>query len=164
MSTQPVQPELNVTNAHRVAVIINAAMIGGMVMMAVISEVIAKATPPMPLSEHFGAIRTILYGVGFTSVLLVRYVSGVMKTTRPGENVQQLLLRLLRRTAVTAALCEIPGVLGFVLFIIGGQRADMFILMAMTVGMTWVFFPRVSTWRKDVESVRRYSGQLDPAR
>lgn len=163
MNTHSAQPELDLTTAHRVATIIVGGMLGGLVMLAVMSEIITRATANAGSGE-LGMLRTVFYGVSFSTIVLVRYVSGSLRAARAGENVQQVLLRLLRAATVTAALCEIPGILGFALIVLGGQRTDMFILMAMSVGMGWAFFPRMSVWRKEVDSARRYSGQLDPVR
>jgi hypothetical protein len=147
MNTQTPLPEITVKGAHRIAVVINGAMIGSLIMMAAISEFVR---PAMAGSEpgFVNILRGVFYVVGFSMILITRYVSSLMRARRVTDSPQLQLTRLLRASTITAALCEVPGILGVTLSVLGGQRADALILLGLSLGMCWVFFPRVDQWRE----------------
>jgi len=52
----------------------------------------------------------------------------------------------MRCSIITFAFCEVPAVLGLVLFLIGGLRTDFYILLAISLGVKFANFPKYAEW------------------
>jgi hypothetical protein len=146
------QTEANVTidGAHRVAALISGAIIFSLVVMGVVAAFIRGNGPGA--GESLGIIRTAFYITAFSMIVLARMVSRAMKSRNRGESPQLMLIKMVRASVVTAAICEVPGILGVVLAVLGGERIDTIILLMMSIGMCWVFFPRLERWRNLVNA------------
>src|SRR5882724_271797 len=66
--------------------------------------------------------------------------------TAPSSGMTPLVPRLLTASIVTLALCEAIAIYGFLLFMIGGQRADFYGFAAFALLAFTVYFPRRSLW------------------
>jgi hypothetical protein len=56
--------------------------------------------------------------------------------------------RLVTTAVITAALAETPAILGLVLFMVFGLRADFYALLALSLALQAVYFPRLDGWRE----------------
>ncbi len=45
------------------------------------------------------------------------------------------------------ALCELPAILGLVLFLLGGERMDMYGFAAISAALFYLHFPRCERWQ-----------------
>ncbi len=54
---------------------------------------------------------------------------------------------LLTSTLIAHALCEVPALLGFVLFLMGGERMDVYLFTAISLVLAYLHFPRYERWK-----------------
>lgn len=69
--------------------------------------------------------------------------------------------RLLTTTIIVFALCESIAIYGLVLFILGGQRQDLYLLAGLALILMYIFFPRFEDWKSRSNESRR-NGQNHP--
>ena len=53
---------------------------------------------------------------------------------------------------ITFALCEVVAVLGLVLFLLAGNAMDFYILMTISLGFFYLFFPKYDQWEQRVNA------------
>ncbi|HTY77796.1 MAG TPA: hypothetical protein VMI34_08265 [Candidatus Bathyarchaeia archaeon] len=56
--------------------------------------------------------------------------------------------RLVSTSLTVAALAELPAVLGLVLFMLSGMRADFYALLVLSLALQTIYFPRLDGWRQ----------------
>ena len=54
----------------------------------------------------------------------------------------------LRTAVVTSALAEVPAILGLALFMLSGLRGDFYALLALSIALQALYFPRRDGWRE----------------
>jgi hypothetical protein len=59
---------------------------------------------------------------------------------------------------VAAALAEAPAVLGLVLFLLAGHRADFYLLAGWTLLLHLSHFPRYERWEQETRAAARRPG------
>jgi hypothetical protein len=97
-------------------------------------------------SRNLPWLRYAFYAGGLAQIFFIKIVRGaVAKTSAEGE-FQALIDRLQKVSMISAALCEVPAILGLVLFFIGGISRDFYILLMMSFVLFALYFPRYSNW------------------
>ncbi len=135
--------------AFRTALFVSASLIAGLFLYAIVIEFVKSRFGPFSgflAGPHPPALRYIFYGAAVGAVLLLRTVTKAMVRPDPGEDVIEYGQRLSRASAVTAALAEIPAVLGFVLFLLSGSARDFYPLLFVSLFLEFMYFPRFSVW------------------
>ncbi|MGA2360989.1 MAG: hypothetical protein ABSG73_00870 [Candidatus Aminicenantales bacterium] len=94
-----------------------------------------------PLRYGFFALAAVALAL----ILVLR--QALLKKT-PRDDRKTALHRLERATLLTLVLAEVPALLGLVLFILGGLKADFYILLATSILLVIMFFPRRSGWEE----------------
>jgi ABC-type Mn2+/Zn2+ transport system permease subunit len=140
--------ELSLEGVHRVAVLVNVALIGSLISYAMIVEILKNKLNVYETLAPLDVIRAVFFAVGIGLVLAVKYLRGVLLTKTPGEASHLLVTKVQRYSIIAAMFSETPGVLGLVLFMMGGARTDFYILLIMSLGMFAVNFPRLSRWKE----------------
>lgn len=93
-------------------------------------------------------VRFALYGAGIFVIVLIRVLRQIL-LGRPGRIDRRTgLLRLQRASILTTIMSETPGVLGFVLFLIGGYNLDFYILAFVSLFLVFMHFPGRSGWEE----------------
>jgi len=69
-----------------------------------------------------------------------------------------VLARLRTGALVAAALAEVPAVLGLVLFVLAGRRADFYLLAGWSLLLQLVHFPRQERWEEAARAAARRPG------
>lgn len=146
----------NLQRAYRVALLINVSMLLTLGTYAVVVEVLKGSIQHVEPMAAVGLLKNVFFVMGLALFFVVKFMGGVLLGNSRTDTREERIGRLQRCAVFTAVLCEVPGVLGLVLFIVGGERVDFYILMAMSVGLYAAFFPRLSKWR-------RWAGTGDPA-
>jgi hypothetical protein len=150
----------------RQTVIISGAMAASLLVYAVVLEVIRATIKPFqgfwPISNS-QAIRYLFYGAAVAVIVLIRLLSRALLKSGPQEGPSAFFNRLARATILTAALSEIPVVLGFVLFILTGSSRDFYYLFLVSLVLEFMYFPRYRYW-EDLVSNRFPSARLDGGR
>jgi hypothetical protein len=53
---------------------------------------------------------------------------------------------------ISAALCEVPVILGWVLFFLSGNVRDFYILLFISLVLFVLYFPRFSNWEEWIKA------------
>ncbi|HPW18976.1 MAG TPA: hypothetical protein PLP83_11460 [Candidatus Aminicenantes bacterium] len=93
-------------------------------------------------------LRYAFYGAGAAAVLLILLLRPRLFNRRAGEDAATALLRLQRASFLTVVLGEVPALLGLVLFLIGGGAADFYRLLAVSLVLVFIHFPRRVAWEE----------------
>jgi hypothetical protein len=135
---------------YNIARIVGIIMLSSLLFYAVIIEFVAR-TPwllgkaasdgvkPDGLRMVFTAVSAVCVGVCF--YLKKESLKGAA-TGRIGS-AQKLYLTAI----IVYSICEVPAVLGIVLFFSGGGRFDFYTMLIVTALMFAFFFPRFDEWR-----------------
>lgn len=108
----------------------------------------AANIPPLIREDMFGMVRIFLYVVSFIIFISIRYVRKLF-LTGSGQSYQssQTLQRptfqgYMVATIVTLAISESIGILGLVLFLLGKNPMDLYLLIAMSAVAMFLYRPR----------------------
>ncbi len=138
---------------RRVAAMIYGAMMGSVLLYAVAVEVVNFSLAPF---SGFAArtmdpmVRYSLWGVALLQIILIALVrrSLLAKSAGPASAPVASVAKLITVAIVTAALAEIPAILGLVLFMVSGLRADFYGLLTLSLALLATWFPRLESWRE----------------
>jgi len=131
--------------AYHTAVIINAAIIGTLIIYAVVIEVLRRQLAPFQgLSEGLDItlFRYALYGIAIINIFIIRIMRRTLLRKPPSDEFKLIRLKLLRASIVTAAFCEIPAILGLILFLMIGSIRDYYQLAGVSFILVFLHFPR----------------------
>ena len=94
------------------------------------------------------ALRYAFYGAAIVVVILIRALRQTLLGRPSRDDLRADLLRLQRAAVVTMVLGETPGILGFVLFLLGGYNIDFYILVFVSLFLVFMHFPRRASWEE----------------
>lgn len=133
----------------RTALLINISLIAGLFLYALFVELIKSRLSPfagfLP-GPHLQALRYVFYGTAVGAVVLLRIISKAITRPSPEDNVLEYGQRLSRASVVTAALAELPALLGFIFFLLSGSSRDFYPLLLVSLFLEFMYFPRFSVW------------------
>ncbi len=136
---------------RRVAAMIYGAMMGSVLLYAVAVEVVNFSQAPF---SGFAArtmdpmVRYSLWGVALLQIILIALVRRSLLAKSAGPSTAASVAKLITVAIVTAALAEIPAILGLVLFMVSGLRADFYGLLTLSLALLATWFPRLESWRE----------------
>jgi len=142
---------LGLETAYRNAAIVCGAMAASTVLYALVVEVISVYQAPF---EGFapGAqpsiLRSALWTMALVEAGLIGLVRRALLARSRAEGAAAQARRLITTAVVTAALAEVPAILGLVLFMLSGLRGDFYALLALSLALQAVYFPRLDGWRE----------------
>ena len=142
---------VGVDAAYRNAAIICGVMAVSTVLYALVVAVISVFQAPF---EGFapGAqpsiLRSALWTMALVEAGLIGFVRrALLARSRPAGSAAQAR-RLITTAVVTAALAEVPAILGLVLFMLWGLSGDFYALFALSLALGAIYFPRLDGWRE----------------
>ena len=139
-----------VYETYRSAMIIGAAIGGALVFYVVLVEIFKSIQDPVdPLDDRsrYDLLRIIFYALALAQFLMIGFVRGLILRSSPPVPVEILLARLARANIVTLALCELPALLGLVLFFVAGFISDFYLLFGVSMLLLFFYFPRYNKWK-----------------
>jgi F0F1-type ATP synthase membrane subunit c/vacuolar-type H+-ATPase subunit K len=98
--------------------------------------------------ETFGILRTVLYAMAFAILIATRYVrklimSGKSQVSQPAQALEQLALqRYSAATIVALAMSESIGIYGLILFFLGKNSTDLYLLILISAAAIVMYRPR----------------------
>ena len=135
--------------AYHIAVMVNAAVIGTLILYAAVIEVMkGQMASFQGLSEGFNVnlLRYTLYGMAIITIFIIRILRrGLLRKPSSGE-LKLFRSILLRASIITAVFCEIPAILGLCLFLMLGSVRDYYQLAGVSFIMVFLHFPRYGSW------------------
>jgi hypothetical protein len=139
---------------HRTASVIGIAVVASLfVYLLVVEALRAKLRPFHGIASFPGveALRYVFYGVAVLEVLATRALQGLLLRRSPGDDLRTTVMKLGRTAAVTLCMSEVPALLGLVLFLLGGLNRDFYALLAVSLVLVFMYFPRLRSWEDWVE-------------
>ncbi|UCE21254.1 MAG: hypothetical protein JSV46_03210, partial [Candidatus Aminicenantes bacterium] len=133
-----------------IAVMLNAAVIGTLIIYAAIIEVMrGQLAPFQGLSEGLDSnvLRYVFYGIAIINIFIIRLLRRGLLRKPPSDKQELFCPILLRASIITAAFCEIPAILGFCLFLLIGSVRDYYQLAGVSFIMVFLHFPRYGIWK-----------------
>ena len=137
--------------AYRIAVIICGAMAASTVLYALVVAVISVSLAPFEgfaPSAQPSILRATLWTIALVEAGLIGLVRRALLARSRSEDAAAQARRLITTAVVTAALAEVPAILGLVLFMLSGYRVDFYALLALSLTLQAVYFPRLDGWRE----------------
>ena len=97
------------------------------------------------IPEEGGNLRYVFFGI---AVILILAVRRLPRLFGPREDQPEEIkkVRLLRASIVTSAICELPALLGLVLFSLTGIKRDFYYLTGLSLILFILYFPRATLW------------------
>jgi len=135
--------------AHRQATIVTGAIAASLVFYAAMVEVLRRSLPAPEAFEKFEMLRIALFAVAGVLVFTSTVLKGTILRNPPASG-DMRLSRLRTASIITAAFAEVPVIFGLVLFILGRQTSDFYILLVVSAYMLARHFPRREPWENYV--------------
>lgn len=142
--------------AHQMALTLNAAIIGSLIIYAIVFEIIRRKFAPF---TGFGGIsdmtliRYLFYGIVVVNIFVIRFLRNMIVRKSSTDDIQSLIRKLLRSAVITAALCEVPALLGLLIFLLAGSIRDFYQLAGLSFILVFLHFPRYGNWEAWVKDV-----------
>jgi len=135
--------------AYRHAVITYGAMAAGTVLYVVAVAVVSISHAPFEgFAGQMPGLRIALWmSAAFEAGLIGIVRQTLLGGARAGDAESQAH-RLVLTSVITAALAEVPAILGLVLFMLSGIRADFYALFALSLVLLAIYFPKLEGWRQ----------------
>ncbi len=143
-----------VRRSHRPAAVVGIAVVVSLFVYLVVVEVLRATMGPFRGFVALPGIRTLryaFYGLAVIEVLATRFLQGFLLRRTPGDDLKATIAKLARTAVVTLSLSQVPALLGLVLFLIGGLNKDFYALLAVSVVLVFMYFPRLGSWEDWVE-------------
>jgi hypothetical protein len=144
-----VDPTSDLKKIFRAILVANGALIAGLFLYAFIVVVVRSQwqafrglSPAAPVQT----LRYVFYGLGIVSVVGIRTIGRALFKPRGEETPLLFAQRLSRSSLLTAAVAEVPALLGFVFFFLTGSGRDFFYLFFVSLFLEFMYFPRRKTW------------------
>ena len=132
---------------HRQAFLITIGVGISLALLIVCAEILKmqRGDAVITLSAADEKLRDILLGVALIVFIGIGRIRAmfVKKTCR---SLEEAVSKLRIAALITAALSEIPAIMGLILFIHQGVRKDFYVLLGCSLLILVVYFPRYSHW------------------
>jgi F0F1-type ATP synthase membrane subunit c/vacuolar-type H+-ATPase subunit K len=141
--------------AYRTTVNIGLVMMAGLVVFAIVVELIKKQHATFngfaPLSaDAFTTLRYALLTFAAVEFFVIRMVNKAVLSAKALEtrtaSAAAPFAQLMSAAIVTFALCESVALCGLVLFLIQGDTTDFYLFLMISVGYFTIHFPKYAKW------------------
>lgn len=108
-------------------------------------------------------ITIVVFGLGAITLRRTRFSAARLQDIASLRGTQGLLATLQQTTILVAALGEAIAVMGFVIFVMTGERSDMLRAAVIAVAVLLYAYPRRSAWEREVQLTRQNNGATPEA-
>ena len=128
--------------------IIWSAILMSLAIYAVVGRLIAPSLPPPLDGEGFATLRLALYAIGVATVIGSRYVRKLILAggSRPAgplrERPGSVMPRYTGAVIASLAMCESVGIYGLVLYILGRDATDLYLLLGIAAAAMVYYRPK----------------------
>jgi len=142
--------ESSLKQKYQLAYTIHLAMLGSLAVYTLLIEIFSGQLNSLILAEQKETLlnaRYLFYGIAILVVLAIRWVRQFfLRKTAPAQ--EQASGSLLTMSTLTSALCEVPVLLGLVLYILNGYKPDFYFLLIISLILFVMYLPRIQRWRE----------------
>ena len=152
------EPMEDLKKAYQTALIINIGIIFGLVIYAVLVEILKSKFAPFEGFVDFKQItilRYVFYGLGILQIFIIRVLRGALLRASASDDSKTLIIKLSRASIATAVLCELPAVFGIVLFLMGGHSRDFYLMLGLSFILVFLYFPRYRNWEEWIKTMKK---------
>ena len=145
----------NLKKAYKTSFILYVAFMLSLVVYLVVFQILeASLTDFQGMMEKidFQWLRYAFYALGLVQIFLIKFIRETATRTITTVDVQTLINHLQRMSMISAALCEVPVILGWVLFFLSGNSRDFYVLLLMSFVLFVLYFPRYGNWEEWIRS------------
>ena len=143
----------NSDQVRRVAVIIGSGVLGSMMFLVGVVELWPYIFPEFAGSLQNSVLATVRVGFGIFAVATALLIPVIRSRLLPARSISgpahgedhsgsARARKWLTASIVSLAIPENIGFLGFVLFVLGGERMDFYLFAIPAIGLMVFFFPR----------------------
>jgi F0F1-type ATP synthase membrane subunit c/vacuolar-type H+-ATPase subunit K len=145
---------------YRETAIVSGALGASTLIYAVIVEVLrTRARLPPGGAGAAVNVAVLRYAFYFLAGVEGLAIPFVRRAVEAGPALRgSLLARLRTGSIVGAALAEVPAILGLVLFLLAGARADFYALAGWSLVLQLFHFPRYERWEESARTAARQHG------
>ncbi len=139
---------------HRTSALIGFGIIAFLLVLLIAEEIIRARLKPffgMAAIPEMSLLRYLFYGLAVLEVVIIRVLQSLLLKRSRGDTFKITLQKLFRASLVTVCLSEVPGVLGFLLFLLGGFNRDFYALLVVSLVLVFMYFPRQRSWQDWIE-------------
>jgi hypothetical protein len=143
---------------YRSTAVVCGALMASVVLYSVVVEVLRTRLPPGGVGAGLEVqfLRLLFFLVASVQGLAIPFVR---RTVEAGPQARGGIVARLRTGAlVAAALGEAPAVLGLVLFVLTGRRADFYLLAGWSLLLQLFHFPRRERWAEAARATAHRPG------
>jgi hypothetical protein len=140
---------------HKNSLIVYVAFMASIVIYFIVFEVLNSSIPDFQgFMEKFDLpwMRYAFYALGLLQVFLIKFIRDTSIKGLTMIDEKTLIIHLSKISTVSAALCEVPAILGLVLFFLSGSTEDFYVLLFISLALFVLFFPRYANWEEWIES------------
>jgi hypothetical protein len=145
----------NLKKAFKTSLVIYVAFMLSLVVYFVVYKVLeASITDFQGMMEKidFPWLRYAFYALGLVQIFLIKFIRETATKTITTVDAQILINHLQRMSIISAALCEVPAILGWVLFFLSGSSSDFYVLLLISFVLFVLYFPRYANWEEWLKS------------
>jgi len=142
---------VGVEAAYRNAAIICGVMAASTVLYALVVAVFRVFQAPFEgfaPGAQSSILRSALWTMALVEAGLIGLLRRALRARSRSESAAAQARRLITTAVVTAALAEVPAILGLVLFMLWGLSGDFYALFALSLVLQAIYFPRLDGWRE----------------
>jgi hypothetical protein len=141
--------------AYKTSAILYVAFMLSLVIYLVVFEVLKVRIPDfhgMMEKIDFPWLRYAFYALGLVQIFLIKFIRETATKSITTVDVRILIQHLQRISMISAALCEVPVILGWVLFFLSGNSSDFYVLLIFSLVLFMLYFPRLNNWEEWIKS------------
>ena len=135
--------------AYKTSVIFYIAFMLSLIIYLVVFAVLkTRITDFQGMMEKidFPWLRYAFYALGLVQIFLIKFIRETATRSITMVDIPSLIHHLQRISMISAALCEVPVILGWVLFFLSGKSSDFYVLLVISFVLFVMYFPRYTNW------------------
>ena len=140
---------------YRISAIVYVAFMISLVIYLIVFQVLkANIQDFQGLMEKidFPWLRYAFYGLGLMQIFLIKFIRESATKSIAQVDLKFLSSHLQKMSMISAVLCEIPAMLGLVLFFLSGSDKDFYFLLIVSLVLFVLYFPRYRNWEVWIKS------------
>jgi len=141
--------------AYKTSAILYVAFMLSLVIYLVVFEALKAQIPDftgMMEKIDFPWLRYAFYALGLLQVFLIKFIRETATKSITTVEAKFLINHLQKMSMVSATLCEVPVILGLVLFFLSGNAKDFYVLLIVSFLLFVMYFPRFTNWEEWIKS------------
>jgi hypothetical protein len=140
---------------YRTSAIVYVAFMLTLIVYFIVFTVLKSQIPDfqgMMERIDFPWLRYAFYALGLLQVFLIKFIRETATKSITTVDAQILIRYLQRISMISASLCEVPVLLGLVLFFLSGNPQDFYVLLLVSFVLFVMYFPRLNNWEEWIKS------------